>query len=122
MAPAFWARRSISRTRLQVTVENGAVVASQFALELFGAVQDQIQNAVGLTADECALLRRVAFTEQLQEDFARIVFHRQRRLGIAERESGVGAATAGCALNGGFRCKFQRGKRRVSWPMTFAIT
>ena len=62
----------------QVAVENGAVVISNFTLELFGAVPDEIQDAVGLIPDECALLRVVPFTEQLQENFPRIVFHRQR--------------------------------------------
>ena len=39
---------------------------------LLGAVQDQIEQAVRACADGRALLRRVAFTEQLQKDLPRI--------------------------------------------------
>src|SRR5262245_11047573 len=39
----------------QVAVENGAVVISKFALELCGAVFNEIEDAVSLAADECAL-------------------------------------------------------------------
>src|SRR5262249_21704956 len=73
----------------EVAVEYGAVVISEFALEFFGAVPDKVQDAVSLAADECTFLRRVSFTEKLEENFARIVFHRQRRFRIAEGQRGV---------------------------------
>src|SRR6185295_10482951 len=60
----------------QIPVEHGAVLASQFALKLLRAVEDEIQNAVGLAADRCALLGRVTLAEQLQKNLPWIVFHR----------------------------------------------
>src|SRR5204862_2710433 len=42
----------------EIPIEHGAVLASQFTLKLLGAVEDQIQNAVGLPADRCSFLGR----------------------------------------------------------------
>ena len=62
---------------------------------------------------DCALLRRVAFPEQLQEDLARIGFHRERRIRVAERQSRINAVIARRRLNDRFRRHFQRGQRSV---------
>ena len=97
----------------EIAVQHGAVAASEPALQLLGVVQDQIEDAVGLVADRCALLRRVAFPEQLQKDLARIGFHRQRRIRVAERQRRIDAVIARRRLNDRFRRHFQRRQRRV---------
>jgi hypothetical protein len=96
---------------LQVTVEYGAVVVSELPLKVLRSVSDEIEDAVGLIPDERAFFRVVAFTEQLQENLSWIVFHRQRRLCIAEGQRCIGTAAARSALNDGLGSEFQRRQR-----------
>src|SRR5204862_5333968 len=54
--------------RFQIAVEDGTIVIPELGLEFLSAVRNEIKDAASLTADECALVRRVSFTEQVREN------------------------------------------------------
>ena len=102
--------------RLQVVVEHHAIAGAEVPPQRAGAAGDAVQQAPRLARDRRALLRRVAFAEQLREHLARVVFHRQRRVRVAERQRGVVVArraAAGGRLLRGFRGQLERRQRRV---------
>ena len=63
---------------LQILLEGRAIGGAQFALERPGAVQNQVEQAVGLAGVQDAFLGR-GRAEQRVEDLLRVVLHRQRR-------------------------------------------
>ena len=102
--------------RLQIAFQNDTVARVQIALQCPRAVVDAVQKAHGLRGNGFPLLGCVAFTEQLDKDLARIEFHRQRRVGVAERKRGTVIApgtAARCHLAGGFGSQFQGRQRSV---------
>src|SRR5690606_28892165 len=79
--------------------ERAAILRAQPALEGGNLAGNHVEQACGLAHHEAALRRRIALTEQAQEELTRVALHGQRRRGVAERERArVAAAVA--ALTG----------------------
>src|SRR6185369_2627938 len=102
--------------RLEIVVEYHAVARTEITLQAARPIADAIEQALGLGCDRGALFRRVSFAEQLREYLARVEFHRQRRVRVAERERRVVEARRSAARGGllrRLRGYLERRQRRV---------
>ena len=90
----------------QVVVERDPISGAQIALEGSRTLLDQVQDARSLLHQRGALFGGVAFAEELRKHLARVVFHRQRRVRVAERQRAAVIAAAGAAAAAGY---LQRG-------------
>src|SRR6185437_14474899 len=81
--------------RIQIVVDHRLVRGAERALQVRGVVLDQVEDALALVDDLVTLRRIVALAEQAIENLARVVLHRQRLRGSAERNGpGVTATEA----------------------------
>src|SRR6185312_6696576 len=101
--------------RIQIVVDHRLVRGAERALQVRGVVLDQVEDALALVDDLVTLRRIVALAEQAIENLARVVLHRQRLRGSAERNGpGVTATEARVAgAAAAFTGELQRRQRRV---------
>ena len=103
--------------RLEVVPEHRLVARAEAALQIRRIPVHQIQHAAVFAREQLALVRRIALSEQLLEQLAGIVLHRQRRRRCPERNrlavaAAVVAVTRPLAATL-FRPDFQRRQWRV---------